>query len=643
MAPSTLLPSGPEMTLSVVLDAIDQAATSGERVQQAAVHLHALGFDRVLITVFDAARQAGRVVGVGASDEVSASGLPLKPLPGVVWRRLLPHLDRFQVGDLYQLDGRDPWVAREFFGCEPAPAGAAPGWLPTDLLIGVMRGPRREILGTVKLGSPRDGHAPEQARCEIIGAIVRHLGARLAHDALEQLARQRQERLQLLQEAGASMTRSLDEQVIVRELVRQVQRIVTADGAAILIPDLATQQLITVHHVVRGAEQLRPPVPLGEGLLAEVARTAESVRVGDRDADRAREQAGRSAPRSLKEIGGEYPVASAIVVPMRMGLRLLGVLAVHAASTDVFTGEDEEVLATMASQAATAIANARRYAESERERRTTEALAEVARAVGESLRLGEVLRLILRHTVSLLGVEGACIALREGDYLHLVAAHGSADVLTGMHLPLDASLMGRAVLTNEMMVLNTIGTQDGLNRTVRQLAQIDRAMMAPFITGRGTIGGIAVINRVQPFDSDDARVLQRLADQVSVAIVNARLFEEVERITRQWKLAFDNTASGIAVLEETLIISRCNARAAELCHTTIAALLGRNFGEALCPSASAPERTAIDRLLLRAMQERHLLRERVRDSASGRSYSLVIAPHPDGGCVITFDELAPVN
>jgi transcriptional regulator with GAF, ATPase, and Fis domain len=219
-------------------------------------------------------------------------------------------------------------------------------------------------------------------------------------------------------------------------------------------------------------------------------------------------------------------------------------------------------------QAATAIANALRYAESERERRTTEALADVARAVGESLRLGEVLRLILRHAVSLLNVEGACIALRTGDYLHIVAAIGSADVLRGVHLPVNASLIGRSVQSNELILVNEFGVENALNRSVQHLMRIQRTVIAPFVTGRGTIGAIAILNREKPFNAEDAKVLQRLADQVSVAIVNARLFEELEKATREWKVAFDSTASGLVVLEESLTVSRCNARAAELSPAT---------------------------------------------------------------------------
>ena len=324
---------------------------------------------------------------------------------------------------------------------------------------------------------------------------------------------------------------------------------------------------------------------------------------------------------------------------MRVGIRLMAVLAVHSTNADMYTAEDEEVLATMAAQAATALANARRYAESERERRTTEALADVARAVGESLRLGEVLRLILRHTVSLLGVEGACIALRTGDYLHIVAAAGTADVLSGVHLPLNTSLLGRCVQGNELVVLNEMSNEAPIARTVQQLARIQRIVMAPLGTGRGTIGAIAVMNRERPFDQDDAKVLQRLADQVAVAIDNARLFEEVEKATREWKVAFDTTASGIVVLEESLTVSRCNSRAAELCGMSIPGLLGQRFRDVLLGAADSPDASVIDACIARALRDGVPVRETVKDLVHGRLLTLLVSAHPDGGCVITFDDV----
>ena len=629
--------------LSDALDAIDRADSSAARVRAAAEALHAMGFERVLITLRDASLNVTLAVSAGSSDPTGVTGHALQPLPGAVWRRRLSQLERFRVGELYLLDGGDAWVSREFFAADPSPRGDGLSWLPTDLMLGPLYGAERELLGIVKMSAPRDGRRPTEARRRDIASLVRHLGARLAYDALRTLAQRRAERLQRLQEAGAAMARSLDEHEIMRELARQAMRATRAEGVTIGVPDLDEDLLTTVMRTLRGAERPRGVVRLGDGVVAEVARTGRPVRVGDREADRAREKAGLAPPLSTYDVVGDAgPAASLLAVPLLSGIHLIAVLAVHAASTEVFSAEDEEVLATMSSQAATAIANARRYAESERERRQTEALADVARAVGESLRLGEVLRLILRHSVSLLGVEGACIALRNDDYMHIVAAVGAADVLAGVHLPVNSSLLGRAVISNELVVSNDFVNDPTSSRTVQRLAQIQRAAIAPLASARGTIGAIAIINREAPFTNDDARVLQRLADHVAVAIVNARLFEEVERATREWKVAFDAIASGMVVLDDAMIVKRCNARAAELCATVIPNLLGQPFGTALL-GAGAAEVDTVATLVQRSLTDGTSVREVVRDETGGRLYEFLVAPHPDGGCVVTFDDVTSVH
>lgn len=629
--------------LADALDAIDRADSSAGRVRAAADALHAMGFERVVITLRDASLNVTLSVSAGSSDPSGITTYSLQPLPGAVWRRRLPQLERFRVGELYLLDGGDAWVAREFFGTEAASRSDGFSWLSTDLMLGVLNGADGELLGIVKLATPRDGRRPTDGKRRDIASLVRHLSARLAYDALRSLAQRRAERLQRLQEAGAAMARSLDEHEIMRELARQAMRATGAEGVTIGVPDLDQDLLITALRTVRGAERARGVVRLGDGIIAEVARTGRPVRVGDREADRAREKAGLAPPLSTYDVVGDSgPAASLLAVPLLSGIQLVGVLAVHASSTEVFSAEDEEVLATMASQAATALANARRYSESERERRQTEALADVARAVGESLRLGEVLRLILRHSVSLLGVEGACIALRNEDYMHIVAAVGAADVLAGVHLPIASSLLGRAVTENELVVSNDFRTDPRSSKTVQRLAQVQRTAIAPLMTARGTIGAISVINREQPFTQDDARVLQRLADHVAVAIVNARLFEEVERATREWKVAFDAIASGMVVLDDAQLVKRCNARAAELCGVGIVDLLGKPFGSTLLGSTT-PGVTTLAGLVQRSLADGVSVREVVRDEHGGRLYEFLVAPHPDGGCVVTFDDVTSVH
>jgi GAF domain-containing protein len=500
----------------------------------------------------------------------------------------------------------------------------------------LLRGGDWTLLGTVKMVAPGPG-APDPELLRVAGSIVRHLGARLGHDALRALAERRQLRLHRLQEAGASLARSLDESEILRDLVRHVQRAVPADGIAVFAPDLSAGTLATLQRVLHGVERPQPPMPLPEGIVAEVARTGQALRAGDRESDRQRERAGLRPLLPLAELADHAAPASVVAVPLRVGMRLVGVLVAHHADRNVYGGEEEDVLATLAALAATAVTNARRYAESERERRTTEALADVARAVGESLRPGEVLRLILRHAVSLLGVQGACIALRERDYLHIVAGVGSASVLAGVHVPMEGSLFGQVVRGHEQQRLNEVAPDHGGLVAVQRLAPVQRLLGAPLITSRGAIGAIAAFNRARPFGEDDLRLLQRLADQVAVAIVNARLFDEVERATREWRLVFDASANGMVLLDEACTVRRCNSRVAAWCGREIAACLGRTMAELLDPVAPGVARS-VERLAEVAQATGQPVRETVL-LLSGGVLTVQVAPIPGTGGVVTFDDL----
>ena len=421
-----------------------------------------------------------------------------------------------------------------------------------------------------------------------------------------------------------------------RELAKQVSRVVPADGIVVAHPDLESGVVRTALRLVRGLSRPRADQPLGAGPLAEAARSGETVRVDDYDPS----QSPLAAADDV--VGDAGPAGSVLVMPMRVGTQLVGVVAVHAAVPRAYRAEDEELLRAVTAQAGTAIANARLFAESEAERRQSEALAEVARAVGGSLRFGEVLRLILRHTSALLKAGGACVALRRDDYLHIVAGVGAASLLSGVHVPAAASMMGRSMQDGRPYISNDVPQDDGYYAPLRRVAPIEKAVLVPLVGAEGPIGVIVAINREADFTDLDARVLQRLADHVAVAIVNARLFEEVTSATREWKVAFDAVAAGLVVLDDQGRVRRCNQRAAELAGAPgPKALLGRGFRDALGiapagrPSLDAPAFDVIDRALALGEEARDIVRAATR----GVWLDVLASPHPDGGTVVTFHDV----
>src|ERR1051325_4931164 len=86
------------------------------------------------------------------------------------------------------------------------------------------------------------------------------------------------------------------------------------------------------------------------------------------------------------------------------------------------------------------------------------------------------------------------------------------------------------------MLLSTTEEAERLGsvRMVREGEEIDRNetfMGVPILTDQKVIGAVSVQSYKQyAFDPDDLRLLQTLANSMSVALENARLFDETQRL-----------------------------------------------------------------------------------------------------------------
>lgn len=629
-------------TLADATTAIAHAPSTTAALRVAAEALQGWGFGRVMLVARDA-NMAPLEMAMAGSDHPESSPDAMQALPGVIWRQRLPLLARYATEHWFLLPGADPWVAREFWACTPTAVPTDGEWGEQDLVVALLSGPGGQTMGTAVLADSDPVRRPDQHRGLEVYALLRQLGGQLAFAAAQGRAEARGTRLQRLQESGAALARPLDEGEIVVELARHAARATGAEGAVVVVPDLVSDSYRPLARIAAGTPR---PVggsrTLGDGVFAEVARSGRPVRFGASDTLAPVESGADWSPLAALDVMGDVvsqfgPPASVLAVPVMSGIQLHGVVAVHASASNRFSAEDENVLVTMASQAATALANARRYAESEHERRQTEALADVARAVGESLRPGEVLQLILRHAIALLKAEGAYIALRQKDWLHIVAGTGAASLFAGVHVPLDGSLVGRVTECGEPLFSNNVADEPRAYAPLQRLAAIRNAVVAPLSTARGMIGAVAVINRESPFAERDVRVLTRLANQVAVAIVNARLFDEVQRATQQWKVAFDAVATGLAVLDDARRITRCNTRLVELCErSSVSELLGSPFMQLLLGDATL---SADDDVIAQALRTGTVVRGEIRHARRGAVYAITAAPHPDGGTMVTVDDI----
>ena len=440
-----------------------------------------------------------------------------------------------------------------------------------------------------------------EALAKMVDELIRE------RETLVALADRRSERMQLLQEACAALSRSLDRGDVERELARHVARMVTCSGVAVARAPESGAASTVVLHWRDGAEQDVATAALTLDAIGEVSRTGVASRT-----------------------------ASVLAIPMRVGSKLAGVLAVYGDSS-ALGAEEEELLSTLGTTAAAALVNAGLFAESLRDKRQSEALAALAASLGLSLKLSDVLRLSLRHAAAILGAEGAVVALRRGDYLHIVAAEGTGSAVQGIYVPIAESHTGRAMLEGRTLIMNGVTADSGAYERTRSLGPVQKVVAAPLLTPDGPIGVLSVANRAMDFVEADARVLERLAAQLALALVNARLYEEASDATRELTVAFDAIAGGMAVLDGEGFITRHNAR--------LAAFSGLHAGEPLTGRAlfavllREPRELDENDPLGTAIIRRQVGRGTVRQPWSGKVFDIVASPHPAGGAVVTVDDV----
>jgi PAS domain S-box-containing protein len=454
------------------------------------------------------------------------------------------------------------------------------------------------------------------AQASLVSALIRE------RDGLVGLAERRAERLQRLQEVSATLSRSLERDDIERELARQVSRMIGCAGVVIARTEGEHAQAVIALHWRDGAITTRESAEPTLAAITEVARSGRASR----------------APTSpAAPSGNSAPIHAVLAVPLLVGYKLAAIVAVYGDEADAFGSEEEELLHTIGATAATALVNASLFAESLREKRQSEALASMASAIGASLRLSDVLRLALRHAAAILGTEGASVALRRGDFLHVVGAIGSSEPVQGLYIPIAESESGLAMLDGRSVVVNDVNAAPKAYQRTRELARVRNMVASPLTTAEGAIGVLAVSNRDRDFTIDDVRILERLASQLAVAVSNARLFEEASEATRELSAAFDAIAGGIAVVDSEGYVVRHNARFCALVEVADGgACAGRAFYDLMY---RVPTVIEDDDPLGVAIRRREVGRGSVRQAWSGRVYNLVASPHPAGGAVVTLDDV----
>lgn len=249
--------------------------------------------------------------------------------------------------------------------------------------------------------------------------------------------------------------------------------------------------------------------------------------------------------------GGRLPVSD-MIIPIRSGAFILGVLVLeNFSSPAVFSEEDQNLAFSLAQQAALALDNARLLQSAEQRAAQLQALTGVSGTITSSLRSEDLIASLLDHLHAVLPYDTASLWLRQETSLSVAAARGfeANSQVVGVTVSVeDSQLFGEMVLTGRPIYVPDV------REDVRfpSMAEPERiSWLGIPLLAKSELVGVIAIDKVEGgfYTEEHIQAATTFSAQAAVALENARLFEESERRAveldqRSQRLALLNRLSG---------------------------------------------------------------------------------------------------
>jgi signal transduction histidine kinase len=160
-----------------------------------------------------------------------------------------------------------------------------------------------------------------------------------------------------------------------------------------------------------------------------------------------------------------------------------------------------------------------------------ERLLEISTRLSSTLQLDELLSLVMDVATELTDTQKASILLvdKKTGQLHFAASKGD-EVPEGVVVPLDNSIAGWVVRHGRSVILSDVQSDSRFYAEVdSDESFVTRSMLAvPLVTSKGVIGALEVLNKRSnvAYTAQDVALMEALASQSAVAILNAHLFHQ---------------------------------------------------------------------------------------------------------------------
>ena len=230
---------------------------------------------------------------------------------------------------------------------------------------------------------------------------------------------------------------------------------------------------------------------------------------------------------------------SEVDVPIRIGEKVLGVLAVERQQLDAFDQNDFDVLTAAAQQAGLALEKARLLAAERRRADELEALRTTMADITAELELSALLQAIVERATALLDATGGELGLFDetSQEIRILVCYNMGQDYAGTRIALGEGAMGYAAQSGKPLIIQDYQTWEGRSPQYAE-SPMHGGLTIPLTVGSRLVGtiGVSDANPHRQYGSADVHRLNLFAQQAAIAIENARLFEAEQRRADQFQV-----------------------------------------------------------------------------------------------------------
>jgi HD-GYP domain-containing protein (c-di-GMP phosphodiesterase class II) len=365
---------------------------------------------------------------------------------------------------------------------------------------------------------------------QLLDFVAARLAVGLDHARLAQKYSQKIVRIRQLERVSDILNSSLDEMEALTKAMEAAINLVQASAGSLLVfrGEQDEQALeATVGEQAEALGKLR--LKTGPGVAADPGFTGRALVINDA-ADE------RLARESDPETG--FAIRNILVVPVRARSRTLGVLeAVNKREGQIFSRWDVEEFTSLSNQIAIALDNAKLFHDYQGKIRRLQKLEEISAVLNSTLNQAEIRKRAIEASTDLMEAEAGSLLLLDeaaGELYFEVALGEKGEGVREIRLKLGQGIAGHVAQTGEPVIINDVQHDARFSqRADKKSGFVTRNMVCVPVKARGKLLGVLqAINKKESgiFRQADLQDFMSLGNQVGIAIENANLYEEINRL-----------------------------------------------------------------------------------------------------------------